>query len=240
MKKLNKKGFTIVELVIVIAVIAILAGVLIPTFAGITNKAKNNAALQEARNIYTVYVSQVNAQVEDEVYVKVEDKTFKVVKGQMEAEPIKTTPSTGIWVEKADEDTVTISCVATCADANIDNKCDVCGYKLPVEVPDDTTTTTTNKADDTTTTNKADDTAKPDENSTKPTTNNDEPADVENTENLTPDDTTEPTENINVDNNNNDNDDNKNSVWLIIGIILVLVAGTVVVVVLMKKKKDNK
>ena len=125
--KNNRKGFTIVELVIVIAVIAILAGVLIPTFAGITNKAKNNAALQEARNIYTVYVSQVNAQVEDEVYVKVEDKTFKVVKGQMEAEPIKTTPSTGIWVEKADEDTVTISCVATCADANTDNKCDVCG-----------------------------------------------------------------------------------------------------------------
>lgn len=52
MKKNNRKGFTIVELVIVIAVIAILAGVLIPTFASITTKAKDSAALQEATNAY--------------------------------------------------------------------------------------------------------------------------------------------------------------------------------------------
>ena len=53
MKKMNKKGFTIVELVIVIAVIAILAAVMIPTFSGIVNKAQKSAALQEARNAYT-------------------------------------------------------------------------------------------------------------------------------------------------------------------------------------------
>ena len=52
MKKSSKKGFTIVELVIVIAVIAILAGVLIPTFAGIVAKAKDSALLQEATSIY--------------------------------------------------------------------------------------------------------------------------------------------------------------------------------------------
>ena len=52
MKRNNKKGFTIVELVIVIAVIAILAGVLIPTFAGIVSKAKDSKALQEAQNAY--------------------------------------------------------------------------------------------------------------------------------------------------------------------------------------------
>ena len=34
----NRKGFTIVELVIVIAVIAILAAVLIPTFSSLTQK----------------------------------------------------------------------------------------------------------------------------------------------------------------------------------------------------------
>ena len=44
MKK-SKKGFTIVELVIVIAVIGILAAVLIPTFSGIVEKAKRTAAL---------------------------------------------------------------------------------------------------------------------------------------------------------------------------------------------------
>lgn len=48
--KNNKKGFTIVELVIVIAVIAILAAVLIPTFSSITNSARESAALQEAKS----------------------------------------------------------------------------------------------------------------------------------------------------------------------------------------------
>ena len=52
MKNNNRKGFTIVELVIVIAVIAILAGVLIPTFAGIVKNAKESKALQEAQNAY--------------------------------------------------------------------------------------------------------------------------------------------------------------------------------------------
>lgn len=46
----NKKGFTIVELVIVIAVIAILAAVLIPTFSSITQSAKESAAMQQAKS----------------------------------------------------------------------------------------------------------------------------------------------------------------------------------------------
>ena len=53
MKRNNKKGFTIVELVIVIAVIAILSAVLIPTFGGIVDKANKSAAEQAARNGYT-------------------------------------------------------------------------------------------------------------------------------------------------------------------------------------------
>ncbi|MBQ3012416.1 MAG: type II secretion system protein [Clostridia bacterium] len=46
MKRTNKKGFTIVELVIVIAVIAILAAVLIPTFVSLTQKANRSADQQ--------------------------------------------------------------------------------------------------------------------------------------------------------------------------------------------------
>ena len=49
----SKKGFTVVELVIVIAVIAILAAVLIPTFSGIVEKANESAELQEVKNAYT-------------------------------------------------------------------------------------------------------------------------------------------------------------------------------------------
>lgn len=51
MKILKKKGFTIVELVIVIAVIAILAAVLIPTFSSLIEKANNSAAESELRQI---------------------------------------------------------------------------------------------------------------------------------------------------------------------------------------------
>ncbi|MBQ3013710.1 MAG: type II secretion system protein [Clostridia bacterium] len=52
MKKMNKKGFTIVELVIVIAVIAILAAVMIPTFGGIISKANNSSVQQAASSLY--------------------------------------------------------------------------------------------------------------------------------------------------------------------------------------------
>ena len=52
-KKLNKKGFTIVELVIVIAVIAILAAVLIPTFSSLIKKANESKDIQLVRNLNT-------------------------------------------------------------------------------------------------------------------------------------------------------------------------------------------
>ena len=51
MRNTNKKGFTIVELVIVIAVIAILAAVLIPTFAGIIDRANQSADKQAVTNM---------------------------------------------------------------------------------------------------------------------------------------------------------------------------------------------
>ena len=47
MKKINKKGFTLTELIVVIAVIAILAAVLIPTLTGYIEKARISADNQE-------------------------------------------------------------------------------------------------------------------------------------------------------------------------------------------------
>ena len=58
MKKMNNKGFTIVELVIVIAVIAILAAVMIPTFSRVVTNAQESAALQKAK---AAWMSQQNS-----------------------------------------------------------------------------------------------------------------------------------------------------------------------------------
>ena len=54
----KKKGFTIVELVIVIAVIAILSAILIPTFAGLTTKANEVKVQEEVRNTYVAYAAE--------------------------------------------------------------------------------------------------------------------------------------------------------------------------------------
>ena len=53
MKRTDKKGFTIVELVIVIAVIAILAAVLIPNISKLVRKANESSDLSLVRNLNT-------------------------------------------------------------------------------------------------------------------------------------------------------------------------------------------
>ena len=55
--KKNKKGFTIIELVIVIAVIAILAAVLIPTFTTVIEKSHQSNAVSRAKSAYTEIVA---------------------------------------------------------------------------------------------------------------------------------------------------------------------------------------
>ena len=99
--KNNRKGFTITELVIVIAVIAILAAVLIPTFSSIIKKANDSSDLQTARNLMIEYVAQENADVETAYFVKVDSDTyFKVTNGQLEKTPEASVPTTGKYIEK--------------------------------------------------------------------------------------------------------------------------------------------
>lgn len=88
-KKNNRKGFTIVELVIVIAVIAILATVLVPTFGNVIGNAKKTAALQEAKNVYTNYVANFNYQEGtpvDDLVIKVDDYYVAIVDGSVTGE----------------------------------------------------------------------------------------------------------------------------------------------------------
>jgi prepilin-type N-terminal cleavage/methylation domain-containing protein len=51
----NKKGFTLIELIIVIAILAILAAIAIPMFTGITESANNAVNQANASNIATAY-----------------------------------------------------------------------------------------------------------------------------------------------------------------------------------------
>ena len=100
MKKLNKKGFTIVELVIVIAVIAILAGVLIPTFASVVDKANESKAMQEAKNAYELYLSDYVVEgAKDNFYIKANGYFFQVKDGQFKSEALKSIPDSATYIE---------------------------------------------------------------------------------------------------------------------------------------------
>ena len=58
-KKNKRRGFTIVELVIVIAVIAILAAVLIPTYVNLVKKANEAKAQAEAKNLISEMLTNI-------------------------------------------------------------------------------------------------------------------------------------------------------------------------------------
>ena len=58
-KRMNKKGFTLTELIIVIAIIAILAAILIPLFLNFRADAEFRAGKALARNLGAVYTTIV-------------------------------------------------------------------------------------------------------------------------------------------------------------------------------------
>lgn len=65
MLKKSKKGFTIVELVIVIAVIGILSAILIPTFANLVNNANDAALRSNLDSAYSMYAEEAADSVFD-------------------------------------------------------------------------------------------------------------------------------------------------------------------------------
>ena len=51
---MNKKGFTFVEILIVVLVLSVLAAIAIPMFQSYRTKAYNSAALSDLKNVRTV------------------------------------------------------------------------------------------------------------------------------------------------------------------------------------------
>ena len=142
----NRKGFTITELVIVIAVIAILAAVLIPTFSSIIKKANNSAILQEAKNLHTSYIGAVNYAngdtAETTALVKVVKGTdtyyVKVVNSSVEDTVYVTQPTMNGGTPLIEADDTAAEgvkwTVIPCADADHvwdNNKCNICGADKP-------------------------------------------------------------------------------------------------------------
>jgi len=74
MKKINKeglrseKGFTMIELIIVIAILGILAAILVPSFAQMTRKSRLNADINTVRNAQTqleLYIAEKDGMYPD-------------------------------------------------------------------------------------------------------------------------------------------------------------------------------
>lgn len=74
MNRIKKKGFTLMELIIVIAIIGILASIIYPGFISYTEKARLTKAIQDAK-AFVAAVDTYNADQEEEVISEETDLT---------------------------------------------------------------------------------------------------------------------------------------------------------------------
>ena len=98
-KKSNKKGFTLVEIIVVLVILAILAAIAIPSVMGYVNDAKESKYIQEARSIYLV--------------VQTEEARWRAENNKKSTDAVDasvyTNPQGGIVKQKTDLTDVTIT-----------------------------------------------------------------------------------------------------------------------------------
>ena len=74
---MKQKGFTLVELIVVLAILAVLSAIMVPSLTGYIDKAKNTQLLSIARSVYTaaqVEVSEAYSRGEIEVKADKNDR----------------------------------------------------------------------------------------------------------------------------------------------------------------------
>lgn len=107
--KMTRKGFTLIELMIVVAIIGILAAIAIPKFADLINKSKEGAtkgALSSVRSALQVYYG------DNEGWFPADDLSVLTLNGKyINAIPVAKLPTTG----HADANVVTTYSTATAA-----------------------------------------------------------------------------------------------------------------------------
>lgn len=58
-KKMNNKGFSLVELIVVITILGVLVGIAIPQFLGYVDRTKRNSDIKNAQEIATVLMAEI-------------------------------------------------------------------------------------------------------------------------------------------------------------------------------------
>ena len=113
MAKSNKKGFTLAELLIVVAIIGVLVAIAIPVFSGQLEKAKMRTVAANARSAYE---EQLAYALEHDTYDA--DGHLLIFKGPIEAaadgyEPITVTVPDEPTIEEGKGTTFTIGILST-------------------------------------------------------------------------------------------------------------------------------
>jgi len=111
----NNKGFSLVELVVVIAIIAVLVGVIAPQFMGYTEDAKRDVDIQNAQSI----AAQIEAKIAENDAIKATEGWVKTDKGdyKIDDNPEPKLKRGTFWYKVNDNGNVTIS-VGMYADAD--------------------------------------------------------------------------------------------------------------------------
>ena len=91
MKKMNKKGFTLIEMLVVIAIIAVLVSIIIPTVMSSTDKA---AAATNAANLRSIVAEVTTAHLSG-------DNSRYVITYDANGNPVSAAPAHGVTAPAA-------------------------------------------------------------------------------------------------------------------------------------------